>query len=112
MKTSHFIKNLGATAFILALFIISAPAFAAITYAGGNGTSMKDAILIHGAANKDDFNRAAEDWVTKNYHGWLVTNKAVLMGNDDPTHLYRALKIAPADDSDVKVIYFDLMENK
>lgn len=89
----------------LASLAMAPAAIAEITYGGGDGSSVEEAVIILGATGESDGVPAEYQWIDKTYPGAEVEGQALL---DDNGRVYDLLTLT-IEGKPVEV-YFDITE--
>lgn len=76
-----------------------------IQYLGGDGSSVAQAILIHGAAGEIDGVKSEYDWLAANRPGWKASAQSLIAQG---SRFYDALHIT--NGSQQADVYFDITE--
>ena len=97
------LRNYLATLVIFAGIALADAASADITFAGGDGSSAANAIIIVGAAGEGDGVQSEYDWLSSNRAGATVKSQALMQDGD---RIFDALTIEIGGKQ--KDVFFDI----
>ena len=87
-------------------FATSRPPIIGIVYEGGDGSSMKNAVVIRGTLNSGEGIRAEYDWINKMHPGWV--NRRQSLRSDKKGNYYDVITYSTPQGN--RTVYFNITD--